>query len=248
MIVSGLTDVGVKRDNNEDAIFASSNKDFPLFIVADGMGGHNAGDVASKMTVDLVKEGLLDKIDSLNSPRKIKKVMLNILEEANETIYKKSVDELTCEGMGTTVVLAYYFQNKMYIGHAGDSRAYIIKDKAIKQITDDHTLVNELVKKGSITESQATSHPQRNMITRALGTSEDIEIDINIVDFNDEDILVLCSDGLYNMVHEEVILEILMKNESLEDKVKDLVDMANKNGGSDNISVVVAKFNKEVLE
>lgn len=248
MIVSGLTDIGVKRDNNEDAIFASSNKDFPLFIVADGMGGHNAGDVASNMTVDLVKEGFLEKIDSLNSPRKIKNVIVGILEYANETIYRKSIEELTCEGMGTTVVLAYYFQNKMYIGHAGDSRAYIIRDKTIRQITDDHTLVNELVKEGSITESQASNHPQRNMITRALGTSEDIEIDINIVDFNDKDILVLCSDGLYNMVHEEVILETLMKNENLDDKVKDLVDMANMNGGSDNISVVVAKFNKEVLE
>lgn len=248
MIVSAISDIGKKRESNEDAMFASQDKNLPLYIVADGMGGHNAGDIASKMAVDIIKDRFISNKENLNSSRKIKKFLENILIETNEIIYNKSISESTCEGMGTTVVLAYYFNNKVYIGHVGDSRAYIIRDNNISQITDDHTLVNELIKKGSITESQALNHPQRNIITQALGTSIEIEFDIDMVDFSVGDILLLCSDGLYNMLDEKNIMETLNEYECLKDGVKALVDKANGNGGVDNITVITIKLDNEVLE
>lgn len=248
MIVGALSDIGSARENNEDALFASLDRDLPLYIVADGMGGHNAGEVASKMAVDIVKEEFATNNENLNSPRKIRERIKMALEKANEVIYKRSLNELDCEGMGTTVVLGYYFENRFYIGHVGDSRAYILKDDDSNQITEDHTLVNELIKKGSITESQALSHPQRNAITRALGTSIDIDIDIYEVDFYKENILLLCSDGLYNMVDESIIYKTLKEAVSLEDGVTSLVDLANENGGKDNITIIAIKFNNEVLE
>jgi len=248
MIVSALSDTGEMRDNNEDSMYASLDENLPLYIIADGMGGHNAGDIASKMAIDIIKEEFFTNKENLSSPRKIKKCINFALERANEIIYRRSVNELDCEGMGTTVVLGYYFNDKIYIGYVGDSRAYILAVDHIKQITEDHTLVNELIKKGSITESQALHHPQRNVITRALGTAEDIDIDINVVDFNREDILLLCSDGLYNMLDEGIILETLNKTVDLESAVRSLIQMANENGGNDNITIIAIKLDNEVLE
>lgn len=248
MIVGALSDIGSARENNEDSLFASLDRDMPLYIVADGMGGHNAGEVASKMAVDIVREEFAINNENLNSPRKIRECIKMALEKANEVIYKRSLNELDCEGMGTTVVLGYYFENRFYIGHVGDSRAYVLVDGDLNQITEDHTLVNELIKKGSITESQALSHPQRNAITRALGTSIDIDIDTYEVDFNRADILLLCSDGLYNMVDESIIFKTLKETIDLEEGVASLVQMANENGGKDNITIIAIKFNDEVLE
>lgn len=248
MIVSAISDIGVKRENNEDAMYASSDEGLPLFIVADGMGGHNAGDIASNMAVEIIRDKFISMKDNLNSSRKIKKTINNVLLEANNFIYKKSLDLDGCDGMGTTVVLGYYFNNKFYLGHVGDSRAYIISNNNIRQITDDHTLVNELVKKGSISKSQALNHPQRNVITQALGTDIDIHIDIYEVEFNDGDVLLLCSDGLYNMVDEELILDTLINSPSLDDGTKVLVNKANENGGIDNITIITTKLDNEVLE
>lgn len=248
MIVSALSDVGLMRENNEDAMYVSVDDNLPLYIVADGMGGHNAGDVASNMAVDIIKDEFISSKGNLNSPRKIKKFIVNTIEKANEIIYERSLNELDYEGMGTTVVLGYYFDNKIYIGHVGDSRAYILTDDSIKQITEDHTLVNELVKKGSITESQALHHPQRNYITQALGTSMEIKIDTDIVDFKRGDTLLLCSDGFYNMLDQRTILEAIRENTYLEDGLRALVNMANENGGKDNITVIAIKLYNEVLE
>lgn len=247
MIVSALSDIGSMREKNEDSMYASVDENLPLYIVADGMGGHNAGDIASHMAIQIIKEAFTLNIESLDSPRKIKKFIKAALEKANEIIYEKSLNEVDCEGMGTTVVLGYYFNNKFYIGHVGDSRAYILINGELNQITEDHTLVNELIKKGSITKTQALHHPQRNLITRALGTSVDIEIDINVVDFNRGDTLLLCSDGLYNMLDKVTILEAL-KDGPLEDGVRSMVQMANRNGGKDNITIIAIKLNNEVLE
>ena len=248
MIVSAISDIGVKRENNEDAMFASSDKVLPLFIVADGMGGHNAGDIASNMAVEIIRDGFISMKDNLNSSRKIKKAIKNVLLEANDFIYKKSLDLDGCKGMGTTVVLAYYFNNKFYLGNVGDSRAYIISNNNIRQITDDHTLVNELIKKGSINKSQALNHPQRNVITQALGTDIDIKIDIYEVDFNEGNVFLLCSDGLYNMVDEESILDTIINSPSLDNGTKVLVNKANENGGIDNITIITTKLDNEVLE
>lgn len=248
MIVSAISDIGTRRENNEDALYASNDKDIPLYIVADGMGGHNAGDIASTMAIDIIKEKFMSNKESLNSSKKIKKFIKNVLIETNGIIYEKSIDELNCEGMGTTVVLGYYYDNRVYIGHVGDSRAYIIRGNNIIQITEDHTLVNELIKKGSITQSQALNHPQRNVITQALGTSIDIEYDIYTVEFTAGEILLLCSDGLYNMLEEEIILGILKRSRTLDDGVKALVNIANEKGGIDNITIITFKLDNEVLE
>lgn len=248
MIVGAISDIGSVREKNEDALFVSGDRDLPLYIVADGMGGHNAGEIASQMAVDIIREEFQLNKKNLNSPRKIRKQIKTALEKANEDIYKKSLNELDCDGMGTTILLGYYFDKRFYIGHVGDSRAYLLVDESLNQITEDHTLVNELIKKGSITESQALSHPQRNAITRALGTAIDIDIDTYEVDFNRDNILVLCSDGLYNMVDESIIFQTLKETIDLEDRVSSLVQMANENGGKDNITIIAIKFNDEVLE
>lgn len=248
MIVGAISDIGSVREKNEDALFVSGDRDLPLYLVADGMGGHNAGEIASQMAVDIIREEFQLNKKNLNSPRKIRKQIKTALEKANEDIYKKSLNELDCDGMGTTILLGYYFDKRFYIGHVGDSRAYLLVDESLNQITEDHTLVNELIKKGSITESQALRHPQRNAITRALGTAVDIDIDTYEVDFNRDKILVLCSDGLYNMVDESIILQTLKETIDLEDRVSSLVQMANENGGKDNITIIAIKFNDEVLE
>ena len=248
MIVSVLSDIGASRANNEDALYASLDKSLPLYIVADGMGGHNAGDIASNMAIEIIKDEFILNKEKLKSPRKIEKAIKTSFEKANKLIYQKSLHELDLEGMGTTVVLGYYFDNSFYIGHVGDSRAYILEDDSISQITEDHTLVNELIKKGSITKSQALHHPQRNYITRALGTSRDIEIDINIADFSSKETMLLCSDGLYNMIEEDTIVENLNRASSLDEGVSSLVKIANENGGKDNITIIAIKLDDEVLE
>lgn len=248
MIVSLLSDIGSSRESNEDALYASLDRSLPLYIVADGMGGHNAGDIASNMAVEIIKDEFISNRENLKSPKKIKKTIKTSLEKANKLIHQKSLHELDLEGMGTTVVIGYYFDKNFYIGHVGDSRAYILENDSITQITEDHTLVNELIKKGSITKSQALHHPQRNYITRALGTSVDIEIDINIVDFNSKETMVLCSDGLYNMLEEDTIVESLNEARSLDEGVNSLVKMANENGGKDNITIIAIKLDDEVLE
>lgn len=247
MIVGALSDIGLVREYNEDAMFASLDPNLPLYIVADGMGGHKAGDIASSMAVEIIEEDFKGNSEGIKNPNGIKKSIKNAIERANAIVYKRSVVESNCDGMGTTVVLAYYLDSKFYLGHVGDSRAYIISNNNIRQITEDHTLVNELLKKGNITESEAENHPQRNIITQALGSSIGIKIDILEVDFQNDDILLLCSDGLYNMINDAKILEILKESGSLEKGVRSLVDLANENGGKDNITVIAIKLDNEVL-
>lgn len=245
MVVSALSHIGSVREYNEDSMFASEDSTIPLFIVADGMGGHKAGEVASSMAIDIIVEEFKENNKELNNPNDIKGFIKNAMERANALVYKKSLIEAKCDGMGTTVILAYYLDNKFYIGHVGDSRAYKISEDGINQLTDDHTLVNELIKKGSITESEAENHPQRNIITRALGSSIGIKIDILEVDFSKGDVLILCSDGLYNMVDDGKILQAIEKNQSLDQAVKFLIDLANENGGKDNITVIAIKLDND---
>ena len=155
-------------------MFTSSDKDLPLFIVADGMGGHNAGDIASSMAVEGIVKYLKKYKGKLTSEKKIKKVLKESVEDVNDRIYLKSLEEQECLGMGTTITMAYVFKSQTFIGHVGDSRAYLINNEEIKQITEDHSLVNELIKNGSITADEAINHPKRNLITRAIGTSSSI--------------------------------------------------------------------------
>ena len=242
MNVSALTDVGLVRNNNEDSFYKSTDFDLPLFVVADGMGGHNAGETASKMAIEIVKKYFVENKNSLNSEKRLISIIKDSIKEANEKIYKLSKDDKLCSGMGTTITLAYILGGKIYIGHVGDSRAYIINNSHICQITEDHSLVQELVKSGSITIEECKTHPQRNMITRAVGTSEDIEVDIIIKTFNQNDILFICSDGLSNMVNDNDIIHIF-NNESLIKKAcENLIKKAKDNGGKDNITVIAIEL------
>ena len=242
MNVSALTDVGLVRNNNEDSFYKSTDFDLPLFVVADGMGGHNAGETASKMAIEIVKKYFVENKNSLNSEKRLISIIKDSIKEANEKIYKLSKDDKLCSGMGTTITLAYILGGKIYIGHVGDSRAYIINNSHICQITEDHSLVQELVKSGSITIEECKTHPKRNMITRAVGTSEDIEVDIIIKTFNQNDILFICSDGLSNMVNDNDIIHIF-NNESLIKKAcENLIKKAKDNGGKDNITVIAIEL------
>lgn len=249
MIVGAVSDVGLKRQNNQDYMFASTEKDFPLFIIADGMGGHNAGEVASSMAVKTILDKFRGNLEKLNNEKTIKLLIKEAIQEANDNIYLKSFERQELNGMGTTITMAYVYDTKIFIGHVGDSRAYVVKNRELSQITEDHSLVNELVKNGSITPAEAINHPQRNMITRAVGTSYKINLDLYIINYEDKDKLVLCSDGLTNMVDDNTILEVINSNEVDMYKVcNDLVSLAKNNGGRDNITVVGINLEKEVLK
>lgn len=247
MNVSAISDIGKVRDLNEDN-YCISEKGYGLYIVADGMGGHNAGEVASFLVVNSIKDHITKYVSVDMEEQSIKGIIYEAFSRANETVYVHAGENSSCDGMGTTATLALKINSTLYIGHVGDSRAYIIKDGTIKQITEDHSLVAELVRSGSITEVEAMKHPQKNIITRALGTNKTIKVDIFDVDFNHTDILVLCTDGLSNFVDkyeiEKAVLEYGDSNEACER----LVSMANKRGGYDNITVLVAKNNERNIE
>lgn len=242
MNISALTDIGLVRNINEDMFFQSNDVDFPLFIVADGMGGHNAGETASKMAVDIIKQNFLQNKKYLKDENRLTSIIENSIIEANSEIYKFSKELETLLGMGTTITLAYILKEYLYIGHVGDSRAYIISDGGISQITEDHSLVNELVKNGSITIEESKTHPQRNMITRAVGTSNEIEVDVIKRHYNSNDILLICSDGLSNMVSDQEILKTFNKIPIIKKACKELINKAKDNGGKDNITIIAVKL------
>lgn len=242
MIISTLTDRGLVRKHNEDYYYAGDSWDVPLFIVADGMGGHKAGDVASKMAVDIIKDVILTNKSNLNSEDMVISTIKGAIKKANEEIYLKSLSRKECAGMGTTVTLAYILERNIYIGHVGDSRAYLIETDKINQLTEDHSLINELVKNGSITLEEGKDHPQKNIITRAVGTSKLIYSDTYKIGYKSGDILLLCSDGLSNMVEDKEIFEIIKDAKNVKDACEGLIVKAKENGGLDNVTVIMIKF------
>lgn len=249
MITLGVkSDTGIKRDDNQDSFYVSENNDILLYLVADGMGGHKAGKIASTMARDIIQRNFIGNNVKLDEENDILKMMKSSIEEANTKIYLKSMENEEFKGMGTTIVLAYIFKNKVYIGHVGDSRAYLIRDKEITQITEDHSYVNQLLKTGSITKKEAKIHPKRNMITRAVGSSSIIEIDFITKEYNQDDILLLCSDGLTNMVKDNQILKTFKDKENIQESCEKLIKQANDNGGIDNITVIAIKFNNREVK
>ncbi len=232
-----MTDTGVKRTMNQDYIFCSEEPvgSFPnLFVVADGMGGHKAGDYASKTCVDYV-------VDSIkNSDRK---TPISILEQAinraNEQILKEAQNNKDLEGMGTTFVCSVIMDNTMYVANIGDSRLYVINEKEIRQITEDHSLVEEMIRTGELGRKEARIHPNKNIITRALGTTEEVTADYFEVDVRPGDVILLCSDGLSNMMDDDDIMYILRRYEKIGTAGKKLVEKANACGGRDNISIIL---------
>jgi len=231
-----ITDIGRKRKINQDYIFTSekpignlSN----LFIVADGMGGHNAGDYASKYTVETIVEEV-EKSFEKNAVKILEKA-INI---ANDHIRQKASEDETYFGMGTTLVAATCIGKYLQVANVGDSRLYIINDK-ITQVTTDHSLVEEMVRLGGIDREAARMHPDKNIITRAIGASEEVEVDFFNLELKEGDIILMCSDGLTNMVEDEEIRMIVSGQRDVVEMAEALVNEANDNGGKDNISVVV---------
>ena len=206
------------------------------------MGGHKGGEVASSDAINIIKKTFVENRDILINGKNIKDVIYKAIKKANKDIYKKSLDFEEYKGMGTTVSLCYIFKDYVFIGHVGDSRIYRIENDNILQVTEDHSLVNELIKKGEITKEEAYNHPQKNMITRAVGTSYDLEIDIEEFKYKKDNKLLLCTDGVFNMLHDYDILEIIKKNVFIADAIDELVNRAKANGGSDNITAMIIQL------
>lgn len=234
------TDIGKKRKINQDYIFAGVEKigDLSnLFIVADGMGGHAAGDYASRTSVEAMKE-FIDNSFEVNRV----KILSQAVETANNVVYAMSRSDRNLSGMGTTVVAATFVGSFVQIVNVGDSRAYIVSDKGIRQITVDHSLVEEMVKSGSLPREQARNHPEKNIITRAVGIKNTVEVDVFTEEIQFGDYVLLCSDGLTNMVTDEDIRDIILNSDDVEDAVVRLVDTANEQGGKDNISAILVRY------
>ena len=231
-----ITDIGRRRQVNQDFIYLSETPigDLPnVFIVADGMGGHNAGDYASRCAVETVVDEIGASIEK--SPAEI---LGKAIEKANTIIRQRAKEDVAYMGMGTTMVAATCIGGYLEVANVGDSRLYVIRDK-IEQITLDHSLVEEMVRMGGLDKESARKHPDKNIITRAIGARDDIEPDFFSQELQPGDMILLCSDGLTNMVDDEAIYRILKEGASLKDRVEELVETANRNGGKDNISVIV---------
>lgn len=230
------TDVGMKRKVNQDFMFTSENPvgNLPnLFIVADGMGGHKAGDYASRCAAGTIVESI--KKNKQTSPIRI---IREAIEEANAQVYKEAISKEEYAGMGTTCVAATIIADTLYVANVGDSRLYVV-DAEISQITKDHSLVEEMVRMGEIDRTSARTHPDKNIITRAVGAAEDVRVDFFDLHLKAGDRILMCSDGLTNMVEDEEIRMIIEGAEDLAECASKLVDRANENGGKDNITVVV---------
>ncbi|MDZ4223872.1 MAG: Stp1/IreP family PP2C-type Ser/Thr phosphatase [Methylotenera sp.] len=246
-----LTDVGLLRDHNEDAI--ASDVTMGFVILADGMGGYKAGEVASEMavlsiTADL-KEAMINDQSNLEAAGFKKQpesqLIIDAVKQVNEVIYHVSQTQSQCAGMGTTLVVGLFTNNKLLVGHIGDSRMYRLRGQVLTQITEDHSLLQEQIKLGLITPEQAKFSANRNLVTRALGTDPEVELELNEYDVALEDVYLLCSDGLSDMVDDSIIQAALNEHSfSLTKAVEVLVQLANDKGGKDNISVILVKVKK----
>jgi len=241
-----ITDIGKKRKLNQDYVFTS---EIPvghlpnLFLVADGMGGHNAGDYASRYTIETIVEEIGSS--SNNSPVI---VLEKAIQSANRLIRQRSFEDEDLSGMGTTVVAATIDDDRLCVANVGDSRLYVINNREIKQITRDHSLVEEMVRMGGLQREQARSHPDKNIITRAIGAQDEVEIDFFQMTLSKDDIILMCSDGLTNMIDDEEIRMILQGQRDIVEKAETLVNAANNNGGKDNIAVILVEpFADEVI-
>ena len=235
------SDKGKVREINEDYFYISTSLDeVQLYILADGMGGYNGGEIASKLAVQTAKNYIENNFKETEKDKdSIIQLLGSSMEYANMVVYEKAKENPELQGMGTTLEICLIYNNKAYIGHVGDSRTYRIRKQFIRKLTQDHSYVQKLVKEGTITNEQAAHHPQKNMLMKALGCNAFLEPDVMVKGFLKDDILIICSDGLTNLVDQETIYEMASKN--IEQATKDLVNLANDRGGYDNITVIVIK-------
>jgi protein phosphatase len=221
---TGLSHPGRRRRRNEDAFVISP----PLFAVADGMGGAKAGEIASRLAAAAVREEEGERVD-----------VAELIREANRRVFERARDDASASGMGTTMTVALVEGDHVVIGHVGDSRAYLLRDEGLEQLTEDHSLVAELVRSGKLSPEEAETHPQRSVITRALGTDPEVDVDTFAVDAQPGDVFLLCSDGLTTMVGDDRIVDVVGQfRDDLERAAKQLIADANRSGGEDNVTVV----------
>lgn len=232
-----ITDIGKKRQINQDYVFSTDEavgKLHNLYIVADGMGGHRAGDFASKYSVETVVREIKGSVET-----KPFRIIGKAIRVANEMIRKRAREDQALYGMGTTIVVASIEDHQLQVANVGDSRLYVLSQDGLRQVTRDHSLVEEMVRMGGMAPETARNHPDKNIITRAIGARDSIEVDFFTEELKYGDIVLMCSDGLTNMISDSEIEAILRYDASLEAKAHELVDRANENGGKDNIAVIL---------
>ena len=235
------TDVGKARDMNQDYYYISSPEDpLKIYILADGMGGYNGGEIASKLATTTALSYIQSNFENTPKEREdILKLVKSAMEYANMVVYEKSKEQKDLDGMGTTLEVCLIYNNKLYLGHVGDSRIYRLRGEFFRKLTHDHSYVQKLVKDGTITQEEADHHPKKNMLMKALGCTAFVEPDVTVKGFIKDDVILICSDGLTNMVEEQEIYNILKKEGTL--AAEKLVEKANENGGYDNITAIVIR-------
>lgn len=235
------TDVGKARDMNQDYYYISGPEEpLKIYILADGMGGYNGGEIASKLATTTALSYIQSNFENTPKEREdILKLVKSAMEYANMVVYEKSKEQKDLDGMGTTLEVCLIYNNKLYLGHVGDSRIYRLRGEFFRKLTHDHSYVQKLVKDGTITQEEADHHPKKNMLMKALGCTAFVEPDVTVKGFIKDDIILICSDGLTNMVEEQEIYNILKKEGTL--AAEKLVEKANENGGYDNITAIVIR-------
>lgn len=233
------SDIGKVREMNQDSFFISNPTDeVQLFIVADGMGGYKGGEIASKLAVETSKNYIINNFKNIEHDKEsILNLIKSAIEYANMVVFEKSKEVPELENMGTTIDICLVIPNKVYIGHVGDSRVYRKRKDFFRKLTTDHSYVQKLVSDGTITKEEAYNHPKKNMLIKALGCSSFVEPDVTVKGFLKDDILLMCSDGLTNMLKDDEIVKII--NDNPNEACNKLIDAANNNGGYDNITAVI---------
>lgn len=242
MRIMAKSDIGKAREMNQDSFYVSDLKkdEIKLYILADGMGGYKGGEVASSLAVKSVKNFVFNNFRKTKKDREsILQLLKAAIEYANMVVYQKAREDISLQDMGTTLDACLIYNNKVFIGHVGDSRVYRIRKNFMRKLTSDHSYVEKLVKEGTITKEEAYNHPKKNMLMKALGCEPVIEPDVMVKGFLKDDIILMCSDGLTNMVSEQNIYDII-KND-FENAAKELINLANENGGYDNITIITIK-------
>jgi PPM family protein phosphatase len=249
--VAGCSHVGMKRNHNEDAFLVLSDEH--LYCVADGMGGHASGEIASRIAIEELEDFYRrsSKDADLTWPFKMDRGrnyeenrLSTAIKLANARIYEAASSEANYRGMGTTVVSLHFADDGVYIGHVGDSRAYCLRDGALRQMTEDHSLLNDYLKAKKLTAEEIDAFPHKNVIVRALGMKDTVQVDIEHFQPNDGDVFLLCSDGLSGMVHDDALMATVTASEDLQATCGQLIDMANAAGGNDNITCILVRYFK----
>lgn len=242
MRITAKTDVGMVRHSNQDSYAAGELPNGVAWaVVCDGMGGAAGGNVASSVAVKMISEKITSTYRSSMSSQSIKNMLISAISAANVSIYDMACSNESLHGMGTTVVTAIVTDSVAYVAHAGDSRAYMVYDDAVVQLTKDHSIVQQLVENGELTADEAKDHPNKNIITRALGVEETVNVDFCEQEFSDNSVLIMCTDGLTNYTETDDIFKIANSGQYYEIAER-LVNLANKNGGGDNVTVVAVSY------